>query len=87
MGVKTLGSDSGAPSRQRATGVRGRSLRALGNFFTAFFLKNTVRILGKFWPKFLLTNSFFKCLNKVWWYASKARAPRCMPLLTPFLCL
>jgi len=39
-------------------GVPGRC-----NDFTAFF---KYAFLGIFWPKFLLKNSFFKCLNKVY---------------------
>jgi len=35
-----------------------------------FFSKKYV-FLGIFWHKFLLKNSFFKCLNKVCWCASK----------------
>jgi len=51
--------------------------------FAAFFLK--ICILGILWPKFLLKNSFFKCLNKVCWCASKTCTPGRMPHYPPLL--
>jgi len=42
---------------------------ALRQFYSLFSKKYA--LLGIFCPKFLLKNSFFKCLNKVYWCASK----------------
>jgi len=36
-----------------------------------------------FWPKFLLKNTFFTCLNKECWCASKAFSPWRVPPLAP----
>jgi len=84
MRVTTWGLEAvgGVPSRRRPTGIRGRSPRAQRQFYSLF--SKTYAFLGIFWPKFLVKNSFFKCLNKVCWCASKACVPRCM---SPFLCL
>jgi len=76
MGVTTRGFGGEAPSRRRPTGVWGQSTLELRLFYSLFSKKYA--FLGIFWSKFLLKNSFFKCLNKMCWCASKGRSPRCM---------
>jgi len=57
-------SEDEVPSRWRPAGILGGTDPLTLRQFYSFFYKKYA-FLNIFWSKFLLKNTFFKCLNKV----------------------
>jgi len=63
-----------SPQPPKANGGSGAEALGAAAILQPFSYK--IRILGKFWPKFLLKNTYFKCLNKVCVLRPGAHAPQ-----------